>query len=150
MADKKLNDLTTASDGAYVYAEDASGNQIKISKADLASVVAGVIGLVGESKSGLLPAGVLFKKTFGLIAASGSVDVNFTGGLFMFRCTYHHGKFSLYYVDGGSIIDVAKTYDYNNGDAFTFSHANNVLTITNASSTVGKSAELILFQLRSI
>lgn len=40
MADKKLNELTTASDGAYVYAEDASGNQIKISKADLASVVA--------------------------------------------------------------------------------------------------------------
>lgn len=41
MADKKLNEVTAASDGAYVYAEDASGNQIKISKADLASVVAG-------------------------------------------------------------------------------------------------------------
>lgn len=42
MADKKLNAVSTASDGAYVYAEDASGNQIKISKADLASVVAGL------------------------------------------------------------------------------------------------------------
>ena len=40
MADKKLNAVSTASDGAYVYAEDASGNQIKISKADLATVVA--------------------------------------------------------------------------------------------------------------
>lgn len=40
MADKKLNAVSTASDGAYIYAEDASGNQIKISKADLASVVA--------------------------------------------------------------------------------------------------------------
>lgn len=40
MADKRLNDVSTASNGAYVYAEDASGNQIKISKADLATVVA--------------------------------------------------------------------------------------------------------------
>lgn len=44
MADKKLNAVSTASDGAYIYAEDASGNQIKISKADLASVVAGLLG----------------------------------------------------------------------------------------------------------
>lgn len=45
MADKRLNDVSTASDGAYVYAEDASGNQIKISKADLATVVAGLLGI---------------------------------------------------------------------------------------------------------
>lgn len=43
MADKKLNAVSTATDGAYIYAEDASGNQIKISKADLASVVAGMV-----------------------------------------------------------------------------------------------------------
>ena len=45
MADKKLNAVSTAKDGAYIYAEDSSGNQIKISKADLASVVAGIIGI---------------------------------------------------------------------------------------------------------
>lgn len=51
MADKKLNAVSTASDGAYIYAEDASGNQIKISKADLASVVAGLLpqGTMGIS-----------------------------------------------------------------------------------------------------
>lgn len=43
MADKKLNAVSTANDGAYIYAEDASGNQIKISKADLATVVAALI-----------------------------------------------------------------------------------------------------------
>lgn len=43
MADKKMNDFATASDGAYIYAESASGEQIKISKADLASVVAGLL-----------------------------------------------------------------------------------------------------------
>lgn len=40
MSDKKMNDFPAAADGAFVYAEDANGNQIKISKADLASVVA--------------------------------------------------------------------------------------------------------------
>ena len=43
MSDKKMNEFPTAADGAFVYAEDANGNQIKISKADLASVVAGLI-----------------------------------------------------------------------------------------------------------
>lgn len=43
MADKRLNDLSIAPDGAYIYAEDASGNQIKIAKADLATVVAGIL-----------------------------------------------------------------------------------------------------------
>lgn len=45
MADKKLNAVSTAKDGAYIYAEDASGNQIKISKADLATVVAGMMSI---------------------------------------------------------------------------------------------------------
>jgi len=40
MADKKLNELATASDGAYIYAETSDGAQVRISKADLASVVA--------------------------------------------------------------------------------------------------------------
>ena len=42
MADKKMNELGTASDAAYIYAETSSGEQIRISKADLASVVAGL------------------------------------------------------------------------------------------------------------
>lgn len=45
MADKKMNEFATASDGAYIYAESASGEQIKISKADLASVVAELLSL---------------------------------------------------------------------------------------------------------
>ena len=45
MADKKMNELATASDANYIYAEASNGQQIRISKADLASVVAGVIAL---------------------------------------------------------------------------------------------------------
>ena len=52
MADKKLNAVSTASDGAYIYAEDASGNQIKISKADLALVVAGLLPAATLSSNG--------------------------------------------------------------------------------------------------
>lgn len=40
-SDMRLNDKPIAKDGAYIYAEAADGSQVKISKADLASVVAG-------------------------------------------------------------------------------------------------------------
>lgn len=43
MADKKLSSVSPVSDMNYVYAETASGETVKISKADLASVVAGLI-----------------------------------------------------------------------------------------------------------
>ena len=43
MADKKLSSVPAVSDMNFVYAETASGETVKISKADLASVVAGLI-----------------------------------------------------------------------------------------------------------
>lgn len=43
MADKKLSSVSAVSDMAYVYAETSSGETVKISKADLASVAAGLI-----------------------------------------------------------------------------------------------------------
>ena len=42
MSDVRLNDKSVASDAAYIYAETASGEQVRISKADLATVVAGL------------------------------------------------------------------------------------------------------------
>lgn len=44
MADKKLSSVSAVSDASFVYAETSSGETVKISKADLASVVAGIIG----------------------------------------------------------------------------------------------------------
>lgn len=44
MADKKLSSVSAVSDMKYVYAETSTGETVKISKADLASVVAGIIG----------------------------------------------------------------------------------------------------------
>lgn len=43
MADKKENELTSKSDFAYVRALDSAGNSIRISKADLVSVVEGLM-----------------------------------------------------------------------------------------------------------
>ena len=67
MSDKKMNDFPAAADGAFVYAEDANGNQIKISKADLASVVAGLLGIF--SKTVYLQNGESYnlKKGYGLL-----------------------------------------------------------------------------------
>lgn len=44
-ADKKLNSVGSVSDAAFVYAETLSGETVKISKADLASVVANNLGI---------------------------------------------------------------------------------------------------------
>ena len=44
MADRKLNEISSATDFANAYTEDESGNQVKISKADMASVLAAING----------------------------------------------------------------------------------------------------------
>lgn len=54
MADKKLNEVTKVTDMAYVPVIMADGSVGQISKADLASVVAGIIGTAKDNKNGLL------------------------------------------------------------------------------------------------
>lgn len=48
-ADKKLNSVNLVKDASYVYAETASGETVKIAKADLASVVAEQMGKRNDS-----------------------------------------------------------------------------------------------------
>jgi hypothetical protein len=43
MSDRKLSSVSAVSDASFVYAETSSGETVKISKADLASVVAGLL-----------------------------------------------------------------------------------------------------------
>ena len=115
MADKKLNAVSTASDGAYVYAEDANGNQIKISKADLASVVAELIGTATTSKRGLMPSRLVpvddtsgvtsinlnTSKSIGRVYAGlRTIFSNYPTGL-----TYPYmGAFNLGYTSNGQLI----------------------------------------------
>ena len=49
MADKKLSSVSAVSDMNYVYAETSTGETVKISKANLASVVAGLLPSAGFS-----------------------------------------------------------------------------------------------------
>lgn len=51
-ADKKLNSVNLVNDASYVYAETASGETVKIAKADLASVVAEQMTARHNVKSG--------------------------------------------------------------------------------------------------
>lgn len=55
--DKKLNEVTTASDAAYVIGTTSSGDTVRISKADLASVVGELIGTATTTKNGLIGMG---------------------------------------------------------------------------------------------
>ena len=45
MADKQMNQFTTATDGAYIYAEASNGSQVKISKAALIDLFRKQIGV---------------------------------------------------------------------------------------------------------
>ena len=45
MADKKLSSVDVVNDMAFIYAETSDGKTVKISKADLASVAAELIGV---------------------------------------------------------------------------------------------------------
>ena len=56
MADKRLSEVTKVKDMAYVPVILSDGSVGQIAKADLASVVAGVIGTVSPSNNGLMPA----------------------------------------------------------------------------------------------
>ena len=47
--------LPTKSDVEYIMAKDANGNPVYISKADLAQVAAGLIGIANSKKDGLYP-----------------------------------------------------------------------------------------------
>ena len=42
MADIKMNQFTTSTDGAYIYAEASNGLQVKIAKADLINAIGGI------------------------------------------------------------------------------------------------------------
>ena len=57
MADKKLNEVAEVTDMAYVPVIMSDGSIGRIAKADLATVVAGVITTVGANKRGLMPLG---------------------------------------------------------------------------------------------
>ena len=110
MSDKKMNDFATATDGAYIYAESASGEQIKISKADLASVVAGLTGV---------KYGTLYKNTTTTIRLGAGLLIITIGGshFAMYALDYWSSVITLI---AGKPIDNYGTITQKSDDKFSF------------------------------
>ena len=100
MADKKLSSVNAVSDMNYVYAETSSGETVKISKSDLASVVAGII----------LPAKVV-SKDIRLVASGDAlidgINQNTFNGFIAVNSTYSWRGFELYFVSNQQITKLA-------------------------------------------
>lgn len=115
-ADKKLNSVNLVNDASYVYAETASGETVKISKASLASVLSeqmkslGAIpsdvgvknaaywdGLAGDSFAGKIVTGYHTGLT------SGIVSIGLSSYTLQISNVYNTGvvKTRTYYSDGG-------------------------------------------------
>lgn len=54
--DIAMNAFTSATDGAYIYAESSNGSQVKIKKSDLVEVIRGAMPVATETTKGLMPA----------------------------------------------------------------------------------------------
>lgn len=64
MADKKLSSVSAVSDMNYVYAETSTGETVKISKSDLASVVAGLMPSASLTKDGKMTSSMYANASF--------------------------------------------------------------------------------------
>ena len=53
MADKQMNQFTTSTDGAYIYAEASNGSQVKISKAALKTLILDIGNMVMRNRGNL-------------------------------------------------------------------------------------------------
>lgn len=98
MADKKLNEVTKVTDMAYVPVIMSDGSIGQIAKADLASVVAGLIGNASLSKAGLMPSMYAHVKT--VLPANGSVNLGMFKGLIFWQDLYSYSYWHLFFVDG--------------------------------------------------
>jgi hypothetical protein len=126
MADKKLSSVSAVSDMNYVYAETSSGDTVKISKSDLASVVAGVLGITG----------VRIRKKVNSSSGAGSVSIfsNCSSGVVIFSADDGNmdGKAdAIVHIISSSVIrttylNTNKDYAYQK-----FSISNGLLTVSN-------------------
>ena len=114
MADKKLNSVSSVTDAAYVYAETSNGETVKISKADLASVVAGVIG-VNSFKSGTISG--TSKDNYIQIATDVVTAMPFTEGTFIVQHKYAGQRLVYGYIYGGKLYGSLTIQQYEGNNA---------------------------------
>lgn len=101
MADVKMNQLATATDGAYIYVEAADGSQVKISKSNLITA----LGL----------SGTIIKKWNAYLNPDKEGTIGNVQGLVYVRCGYSYGGFLLYLVTFNQVTLIANPVDYGIG-----------------------------------
>lgn len=105
-SDMRLNDKPIAKDGAYIYAETADGSQVKISKADLASVVAGIMGFLIYSKVINIGESVTLNKGYGILI----IDNITTGNSAVYGIA--NGKFDLLSSKDETMITISQVSEH--------------------------------------
>lgn len=139
MADKKLSSVNSVSDASYLYAETSSGETVKISKADLASVVAGIIGNASITKVGLMPSGYAYGTSTRTIAQNEVYKVGGINGLFLFQDIASYSHWHIMFKAKGVLIDLSnKAFGY-----LKLSLDGDDLVISNTNGGTARSATLI-------
>lgn len=124
MADKKLSSVNAVSDMNYVYAETSSGETVKISKSDLASVVAGLLSI---------PSG---KRAFSYqtsYANNGTVSINIgkVRGLIYVKCGSLNGdNIKCFMAKSSSVEVVGSAIDSAFDSGITASMSSGSVTVT--------------------
>lgn len=99
MADKKLSSVSAVSDMNFVYAETSTGETVKISKADLASVVAGLLSIPSGKRA------FSYKESF---SNNGTVSINIgkVRGLIYVKCGSLNGDNIKCFMAKSSAVEV--------------------------------------------
>lgn len=118
MADVKMNQLATATDGAYIYAEAEDGSQVKISKSNLITA----LGL----------SGTIIKKWSADLSPDAERTIGNVQGLVYVRCGYSYGGFLLYLATFIQVTLIANPIGY--GIGVQLSIKNGELTVKNTDS----------------
>lgn len=130
MADRKLSSVSAVSDMNFVYAETSSGETVKISKADLASVVAGLIGLAGLNNNGLMPKGLYVAPVKKYADPAETITLGETSGFLLVRDPYSWSGYNLYWCTSNQAIFIA---GYSGTRKFTLTNESGILKLTNDS-----------------
>lgn len=111
--DKKMNQFTSATDGAYIYAEAANGSQVKIDKIRLADILGGVYNreMQGKDLNKCVDTGIYVKQTGDTYLNSPSTDacllITFATSLYAVQWLHELNSNAVYY---RSIIKYSSIY----------------------------------------
>ena len=100
MADKKLNEVPVVSDIVTIFGKRSNGEIVQIDKSNLATLLGELIGVVSESKNGLMSSNGFISRTGIIIPSGGTILDAMTNNM----------KDGIYQVTGISASDPMKDW----------------------------------------